>query len=690
MSRLSRQRQSKLMKRHMNKGAPAPSGPPRPAPVSKKMLWLSVALIVCVGAAAYANAPRGAFILDDDMLVGGNVYIRDWKNVPKIFSEDVGEGGGGDYNFWRPLQLLTYMVDYSFWKANPFGYHLTNILLHVLAALALFWLIQVLWGDHLLALLTSLLFVAHPVHTEAVTYISGRPDPLATVFILLTLVFVVKAADSRKASLFWLAALSYVAALLSRENSLIVPVLLVFIGSAFRKRLPALHVGMTALLAGAYIVLRFTVFEFLFVGHAAPTTLAQRFPGFFVALASYIRILVFPVGLHMEYGTKTFPFAHPQVFLGLVMFSALVFLLLREKKKRSLVYFSLSWFLITLLPVANLYPLNAYMAEHWLYLPSIGFFLVVARWFSVGLRNSRARLACLAGIAALLAFYAVLTVRQNATWFEPLSFYQRTLRYAPDSSRAYGNLGMIYSHNGDNEKALELYNKAIELDPKNFKAHYNLGILYADLGKDKEAEESYKTSLSIKPTYVNALNNLAMVYTKMGRQDEALALTSRAVGLKDTHVQAYNNMAIAYIRLGKNREGIEASQKVLAIEPANEKALNNMGAAYLNLEEYDKALAAYKKLIEVAPEYPEARHNMGLVYRAMGRIPEAIACFEKAIELRPKYARAYFNLGAALEAAGQADAAQAAYEKAKALDPGYAPVREILEEKAQANKDKPV
>jgi len=664
------------MKRNKRKDIARPVGA---SPVSRKKVWGAVILIVCVGALVYANALQGEFILDDGLLVQGNTYIRDWKNIPKMFTEDVGEGGGGDYSFWRPLQLLTYTLEYPLWKDNPFGYHLTNIVLHIMAALALFWLVRLLFGDHLLALLTGLLFVVHPVHTEAVTYISGRPDPLSTVFILLTLVFTVKGAQGRKASLFlFLTLLSYTAALLSRETSLIVPILLLLIGRALGKKLPKAYVWSVTTLACAYIVLRLTLLRFLFSNHSSGTTLFERVPGFFLAFARYIRILFVPVGLHMEYGTKTFAMTEPLVLLGLLLFGVSIFLLFRENRRRGLVFFSACWFFLALLPVANLYPINAYMAEHWLYLPSIGFFLIIAWYLSRWLRKDATKLAALLGCVVLTGSWGALTVRQNATWQEPIAFYERTLRYAPDSSRAHGNLGMEYSHKGETQKAASLYQKAIELDSNNFKAHYNLGILYGDIGEKRAAEIAYKASLAVRPTYVKATNNLAKLYNEMGRHEEALVFAKQALGYKETHVKAYNNMAIAYIRLGREREAVVACEKALSLDPENKKAYNNLGAAYLNLKEFERALAAYERLVRTAPDYPEGHHNMGLVYAAIGRPELAVASYKKAIALRPDYARAYFNLSNAYEALGEDQRARAARERSIALDPKYAQAHNIL------------
>ncbi|MGE5280115.1 MAG: tetratricopeptide repeat protein [Deltaproteobacteria bacterium] len=657
------------MKKNKRKAmAQAASAPP----VDRRKAIGAILLIVCLGAALYANALPGSFILDDGLLVQGNVTIRDWRNIPKMFTRDVGEGGGGDYGFWRPLQLLTYMVDHVFWKDNPVGYHLTNALLHILAAVALFWLLELLFKDTLLALLTALFFVAHPVHTEAVTYIAGRPDPMAALFMLLTLAFTVKAAETRRPWLFWAAVVSYTAALLSRENALIVPVLLGLIAVALGKRLPRPHVAAVTALAGAYIVLRLTLLRFLFEGHKASTAFLQRIPGFFVAFAAYLRILVLPFGLHMEYGEKTFPFFSPPVFLGILLFGAAVVFLLRERRKRGLVLFAISWFLLTLAPVSNVFfPINAYMAEHWLYLPSIGFFLLLAGGFSYLLRRAGTRAAALTGCCLLTVFWGTLTVAQNTTWADLQRFYERTIRYAPDSSRAYGNLAMLYQANGDTAKAERLYKKAMDLDAKNFKAAYNLGILYADAGRNAEAEQMYERSLEVKPNYANALNNLAKLYAETGRNDEAIALASRAVGFKEDHVQAYNNMTIAYIQQGKIPEAMEAIRNVLAFDPENEKALNNLGAAYLALKQYDNAVDAYQKLVALDPKYPEAWHNLGLAYASLGRLPDAIASYKKAIALRPGYTRAYYNLGVACEAAGDREGAVFGYSKALELRSDY-------------------
>ncbi|MFH1395618.1 MAG: hypothetical protein ABIH09_05625, partial [Candidatus Omnitrophota bacterium] len=327
---------------------------------NRKTVVLSVVLIALIGFAVYFNSLNGTFIWDDDHLVKDNIYITNAVHFPTLFSAHIGAGAHIDYSSYRPLQMVTYLIDYSFWKLDVRGYHLTNILLHILASIALYWLISVLFKNSLLALLASLFFVCHPIHTEAVSYISGRADSLALLFMLLCLVFYIK----KSGISYFFALTCYVLALLSRENAVMLVTLIPLCCYSCNKRvnikkfLPLLSIALI------YLCLRVTVLSF---HKASPTSLFQRIPGFFEALTTYIKLLFVPFGLHMEYGNKFFSFTDPKVIAGVLI---LVLALTHSFKKRQhnkVFFFSVWWFFLTLLPHSNLYPIPiAYMAEHWL------------------------------------------------------------------------------------------------------------------------------------------------------------------------------------------------------------------------------------------------------------------------------------------------------------------------------------
>lgn len=512
----------------------------------KPKTLLSLALITIIGLAVYGNSLNGKFIWDDCYLIEDNSYIRDWSNIAKIFTKDIAAGSGIEFTSYRPLQTLTYIIDYSLWRLDVRGYHFTNILLHILAALSIYWLINILYNDRFLSLFTSLLFVTHPIHVGAVAYISGRADPLAAVFILLCIIFYIKSLHAKNITLYILMLLCYIFALLARENSLILPALLLLYHYAFKvevktKRfLPILGITLV------YILLRLTVLKTPLPHVLRPTTLLQRIPGVFVAITSYIRLLFLPFGLHMEYGNKLFDFSHPLVIPGIIIVVFLSTYAFRKRKVNKVAFFSILWFFIALLPVSNLYPIDAYMAEHWLYLPSIGFFLILAKALCYLYRTKKFRIFAGVFIICLLIFYSYLTIRQNNYWNKPMIFYERALRYAQDSWRMHNNLGNVYKESGHPEAAIAEYNKALEIKPDYAQAYYNLGNLYNDIKKYEEAIASYKKATEIKQNFGRAYNNLAVSYNAVGRYKEAIDSCKEAIEINPGDAYAHINLAIAY------------------------------------------------------------------------------------------------------------------------------------------------
>ncbi|MBN2119677.1 MAG: hypothetical protein JW734_01300, partial [Candidatus Omnitrophica bacterium] len=348
---------------------------------NSKAKLTAVFLISALGFIVYFNSLGGQFIRDDNALVKNNIYIKNPANLAKCFTRNIALGSPEKWNSYRPLQMFTYMLDYQIWKLKPAGYHLTNILLHILTGIMLYFFIYAVFGDSILSLYTSLLFIAHPVHTQAVSYISGRADSLAAVFLLFCFILYIRFLGLSTKGTFLFMVISYLGALFSRENSLILPGLLILYHFSLKKKFRASSFSALSCIALIYIVLRLTLLKSLLSNISYPTTFIQRLPGFFAAMAEYFRLIILPFNLHASYGLKLFSFSDPKVIAGIFVTLILVFYALKKRKQDSLILFSIGWFFMALLPQSNLYPINAYMAEHWLYLPSVGFFLIVANFF---------------------------------------------------------------------------------------------------------------------------------------------------------------------------------------------------------------------------------------------------------------------------------------------------------------------
>ena len=603
-------------------------------PVKRGTILVSIILIISLGFAVYGNSLRGQFIRDDGPLVKDNLYIKNYSNIPKIFTENIGAGGGEKWNSYRPLQMLSYMMDYSLWKLNVTGYHLTNTLLHILVALSIYWLINILYGDNLLSLFTSVFFVAHPIHTEAVAYISGRADPLALLFMLICLILYIKNLDSKNMGLSLLILLTYVLALFSREHSLILPVLLALYHFTFKKKLNIKIFISILIISLVYILLRVTVLRAIHANIVYPTTLLERIPGLFVAITNYLKLMLLPFSLHAEYGDKLFNFGHPEAMFGIVILFLLIIYTLRMRNTNKLVFFSLSWFFITLLPQSNLYPINAYMAEHWLYIPSIGLFLILAKGLSYLYRRKEFQIITIVIAVGLLAFYSYLTIRQNNDyWKEPIAFYERTLKYVTDNWRVPYNLANIYMDMGKYERAVALYEKAIEVNPKSVDAYNNLAAIYLKIGREEGLIDLLKKAIEINPRYVNAYNNLGIAYTRLGKMEEAISSFKKAIEIDPTRAEAYNNLGIAYVDIGKNEEAIEPIKKAIEINPKYADAYSNLGRAYINIGDRAKAIGSYKKAIEINPDLVMAHNNLAVAYYDEKQYALAIEHCDRAIEL---------------------------------------------------------
>ncbi|MBN3038160.1 MAG: tetratricopeptide repeat protein [Candidatus Omnitrophica bacterium] len=640
---------------------------------SKGLLWLSLALILIVGFAAYANSLRGKFLLDDETLILSNIYIKDPSHMTRLFTGSIDAGAGGKSASYRPLQLLTYMLDYRLWGLDVRGYHLSSVVLHILTSLSLFWLVSLLFGNWFISLLVGLLFVLHPVHSEAVSYISGRADSLVSLFMLLCFVFYVKSLKNNKISLYVVCLLTYALALLSRENALILPLLFLIYHYSFKEKLKAKKFLPILSLALLYITIRFSLLRFALGSVGAQTTFVQRVPGSFVAFLQYLRLLIAPFGLHMEYGNKIFAFSNPQVLIGILAFFIFLVFLFKMNKAGNVYFFAASWFLVTLLPSANLYPVNAFMAEHWLYLPSIGFFIILARLLDLLWQEKRLRIISIIIALSLSAFYFYSLIRQNEYWREPISFYERTLKLNPQSSRTYHNLAKEYATRSRQKEAIALFEKAIELDPEYAEAYSNLGFVYFSLGSSPLAIAAYEKAIELDPEYAEAYSNLGYIYHTLTDEEMSIALCSRAIEINPFLAEAYNNLGLSYYYALKEKEKAKGLfQKAQSLNPDIPEPYYNLANLYSDAGENEKALEFYQQAIKVRPDYIEAYYKLGLVYNQMGLRQKAIEAYKKTIQINPNLEGAYYNLGLVYYDLEQMQLAIEAYKKAIEVNPDFA------------------
>jgi tetratricopeptide (TPR) repeat protein len=587
--------------------------------IKKRTNLIFFLLIITVGFTVYSNSLNNEFVWDDRLLIVDNQAIQDLRNIPTLFTKNIAFGTSNDSNYYRPLQTLSYALNFAIWKLDRRAYHLTNIVIHILAAMLLFYLVQLLFSNQAVSLLSALLFISHPIHTSAVAYISGRADPLVALFILCSVIFYIRYAQKEKRVFYFFSLSAYLCALLSKEIGLVVPLLLLAYDclyknpkrTALKKHLPFFSLGLI------YIILRKTVLNFpatkSFVEEAS---FFQRIPLIFKSLYMYFGKLLIPLNLHMEHQSVLPPFGELQVILGLVIASMLVLLAIIYRKKQALISFAVFWFLINYLPVSNIYPLQVAFAEHWIYTPSLGLFILAA-WSITKLCDSGRviRWFVCAALGFLVTGNLYLTRMQNQYWRTPETFYQRTLFYAPHSAKIYFRLALLDLRKGRADRAIENLERAIEISPNSVISYENLVASYIEKGRPDKAIDICESALKIEPDSDILHNNLGVAYLAKGLNDKALSAFKKALSLNPKNATAHNNLGRTYANIGKKKKALAAFKKAIAIEPNLAIAHNNLARTYYEARHYDLAIQHCDRAVELGFRVPRQFQDKLLPFR---------------------------------------------------------------------------
>jgi tetratricopeptide (TPR) repeat protein len=447
--------------------------------------------------AVYAPALRNDFVWDDTALILRDPLIRSWQLVPEAFQHFLFIDATPS-DFYRPVQRLTYLVDYAAFVFKPAGYHLTSILCHVGATLALLLLANELlrgWNveertRRRLAFLAALVWAVHPAHTAAVAYISGRADPLAAMFGFLGLYCGIRALPQTRANR-WLLLIATAAlflwSALSKETGLIFPILwlaILLLRKSWRQVAPAIVV--TLFVAVSYLSLRLPAEHFPAPRLRPPAPLLVRPIIFARAFAEYTGLILFPANLHMDRDVESHPFGPSdasvrgaawrelETLLGIVLIAAAIYWLIRSRKQDPAIFGCLVLAALGYIPVSGAFSLNASIAEHWLYLPMA--FLLLAAAMAIS-RIRIPRLAIISVLAVWLVFLGARTFVHTLDWKNQRTFLERTIAAGGDSARMLINLASQELHEGQLDSAKKHLEAALEKEPNQPFAVINLAVV---------------------------------------------------------------------------------------------------------------------------------------------------------------------------------------------------------------------
>lgn len=565
-------------------------------------------LILLVGGLAYANTFQGPFTLDDLTSIVRNPWIG---NPGHFFP------GGPGYEFMprRWVVYLSFALNHHFGDLEVGGYHLVNLLIHLGTASLLYALVILTFQtpqlatsrlarqDGTIALLTALLFVAHPVQTQAVTYIVQRLSSMTTLFYLGALVLYVvarlNAEKQQERGTIWRTRLLLIAsvaaaalAMKSKEIAFTLPLAVLlyewsFFRGAWSRRLLFLLPLLATLLIIPLSILTGAVESGTEVGAQlrAQTDIPRlhylitQFP----VIATYLRLLVLPINQNLDYDYPLFTsFLSPQVLGAIVLLSILLalagYLHYRSRtpdgEERGtfaagepalrLISFGIFWFFLTLSVESSIIPIRDLIFEHRLYLPSIGAGIAVA--VLVGLAAAKTasffagRLPLLLA-ALVVAGLAVVTWQRNEVWSSNVKIWQDTAEKSPDKVRPWYNFGTYLDDEGKPEEAIQALTRAITLDPQHAEAWHNLGRAYIHAGRSQEAVPRLRNAVRLDPEMLNAIINLAVALIQAGKPEEAIFIFERNLHRFADWPEVHLNLCIAYALTGD----LAAARRELAV-----------------------------------------------------------------------------------------------------------------------------
>jgi len=497
--------------------------------------WLACGALVLLAVVPYLNTFSNPFMWDDIIQVQENPSIRHgWKSVLMAF-DLVNWGIAADIIstklFYRPFHSILSTLDYSIWGLDPFGYHLTNTLLHTGNTLLFYAVALRLSASRTAAFIGAAVFAVHPAHTEAVTFISSRPDQLCALFLQTSFLFymasgrVENGAARAYSARHILSLVFFVFALLSKEMVLPLPIFIAVYSVLFEQAGGRLkRVVPFFVLLAAYILFRvFAMSQFAHL-HGMQVPLSTLAYSSSVVVLDYMRLLVFPWPLRAYYDTVWHTGLDWKVILAFaVMGGSAVIALGALIKGKRLVAFSIVWLYLGLAPVLNIGTLGEFsMAERYLYTPSIGFCLLFGLASAALLkRGGTIKKVTKYAVLLIVLVFIVMTAARNRIWSTDLLFYGDMAAKAPLSTLPHANLAHAYMRDGQNEKAVEEYLYAINIARANPELRWELGMLYIRMGRPHDALGQLQRAVALKPDFAKGYNALGVAYAETGDLNRA-------------------------------------------------------------------------------------------------------------------------------------------------------------------------
>ena len=655
---------------------------------SRTAVYQAMALLVFVilGFFIYSNTLKSPFVFDDGLNIAGNRYIR----LTKLALGDIITAGLESPSSHRPVANISFALNYYFHRYNVIGYHLTNIIIHILTGILLYLFVISTLDIPLLrrkyeryrwiAFFAALLWLVHPIQTQSVTYIVQRMTSLAAMFYILSLLLYVRgrlASQNQKRSWPWFTGciLAGILAFGCKETTVTLPFFILLyewyffqdLSSRWLRRCLPYVIGALIIfgLLGLWYLGSSPLEKILSDYDTREFTLTERLLTQPRAVIYYISLLAYPHPgrLNLDYdfapsGSLIFPLTTLPCIGAIIGLIGVAFFI---AKRERLLSFCILWFFGNLVIESSVIALEL-VFEHRLYLPSmlVSLAITTLTWRCIKQNWLRVAVFCI-----LILLFCGWTYERNSLWRDPVSLWEDCVNKSPEKARPHNNLGIELKSQGKFDEAIDHYRQALKLKPKYAESHNNWGSALESQGKFDEAVSHFRQALRIEPDYACGHSTLGATLAKQGKLEEAAAHLTEALRLEPYVANTHRNLGSVLIWQGKLDEAVAHLTEALRLEPDFADAHSNLGVAFVKQGKYDEALAHFTEALRIEPGHADAHTNLGKL------LNEAIIRLRKAVQLNPNSSLAHLNLARALESEGRIDEAITHYREALRLKPDW-------------------
>jgi len=557
---------------------------------------------------------------DYDLVYQNSSYLSSFSNVPTSFSTHAFTTHRKESVYYRPILLISYIIDYHIWKLNPAGYHLTNIMLHFLTTMFVFLLIELIVRDKTISLLSSLLFAVHPIQVESVAWVAGRNDILLGLFIVLMMFFYIHHYENpEKEKIYFLfSVLSFTLALFTKESAAFFILLIPLYELSLKKISPQTLIKPPYLIKFLTLVLILTIYLFIrfqIFGEVIGTEnlygmipLIGRLKLIPAILSELLSLILLPIRLSVEHPLDGLIWLENvwNLFAILLLAGLAVSIWLAWKMNR-LIFFGLIWLCVGLLPTLNFFPLAVPILEHRLYT------VIVGPVFIFGSAITAMRTKYFKNILMILIIAAALTsYLRSPVWQNSETLWRDAMQKAPTAHRPYFNLAGYYYDLQQFDKTITLLNKYIEIKPEDYTGYSKLRQTYYAIGDYGKAAQVCRKMISLAPHDPNRYIDLGIFFEKLNLPDSAIGVYSEGLRVDSAFYQLHVHLG----RMYHNQNNLAEAKKQyrLAIQLKSDFAPAYFSLGVLEASQGNDSLALQLLEQGVKFEQPSADIKQAILY----------------------------------------------------------------------------